>query len=727
MMRWSFVASWPTIVAGIGVLVVTTWISIVNLRRLRGRRGLAALEGLRWLAVGLIVFTLWQPEVARQRRRNEQPVVAVLYDASRSMETADVVGEQKSVISREAWVKSELETQFWGAISNRYKVAVEAFSPATTNTNDEGTDINTGLEDVLKRYRNLRAVVLLSDGDWNMGKSPVVAATQLRLADVPVFAVAVGSGDYLPDLALEQVAAPAYGLLGEPIFIPFRVRSHLPREVKTRVSLSVEGKVAASKDIVIPPHGVAEDALFWTPVREGTLTPVVSLPVEDDEVRADNNQQQLRIQVRKQVLRVLAVDSLPRWEYRYLRNALQRDPGVEVNTLLLLPGMGSGEGRGYIKEFPHTKEELGKYDVVFLGDVGIGSNELTPEDATLLKGLVEQQGSGLVFLPGRRGRELTFAGTPLGEMMPVELDEKQPQGVSAVLPSHLALTERGRGHLLTMLARTESENERIWQELPGFYWNAAVVKARPGAEVLAVHEGMRNQWGRIPLLVTRPQGNGKVLFMGEDSAWRWRRGVEDVYHYRFWGQVVRWMSYQRHLAQARNIRVFFTPENPRRGDTVRLQATVLDATGSPAVGGVVNAELTASSGKVERLTLAAVEGGWGVYAGESTLAERGVYRVHVRHEPTGAEITTELSVQGEQREQIGRPAQVEVLREIAQITGGQLGSARDVPRLMSALAALPEAQPLEQRFRLWCHPLWAGALIGLLAVYWIGRKLVGMI
>ena len=44
------------------------------------------------------------------------------------------------------------------------------------------------------------------------------------------------------------------------------------------------------------------------------------------------------------------------------------------------------------------------------------------------------------------------------------------------------------------------------------------------------------------MIVTRSAGNGKVLYMGTDSAWRWRKGVEDTYHYRFWGQVVRWMS-----------------------------------------------------------------------------------------------------------------------------------------------------------------------------------------
>ena len=80
-----------------------------------------------------------------------------------------------------------------------------------------------------------------------------------------------------------------------------------------------------------------------------------------------------------------------------------------------------------------------------------------------------------------------------------------------------------------------------------------------------MHSSLRNDEGRIPLLVTRPYGNGKVLFMGTDGAWRWRLGVEDKYHYRFWGQVIRWMAHQRHLAQGERIRLSFSPETPRTG------------------------------------------------------------------------------------------------------------------------------------------------------------------
>ena len=185
-------------------------------------------------------------------------------------------------------------------------------------------------------------------------------------------------------------------------------------------------------------------------------------------------------------------------------------------------------------------------------------------------------------LPARLARTGGHAhADALNDLLPVDFDASKPEGLGTPSESHIVLTDEGAGHLLTMLAPNDAENSAIWKNLPGFYWCAAVSATRPGSEVLAVHSTLRNAEGRIPLLVTRPFGNGKVLFMGTDGAWRWRLGVEDKYHYRFWGQVIRWMAHQRHLAQGESIRLSFSPETPRVGDTVSLLATVFDSGGLP--------------------------------------------------------------------------------------------------------------------------------------------------
>ena len=240
------------------------------------------------------------------------------------------------------------------------------------------------------------------------------------------------------------------------------------------------------------------------------------MPPLAGELLTDNNQQTAPISIREEKLRVLVIESTPRWEYRYLRNALSRDSEVDVSCLLLHPSLSKqgGGNQDYIKQFPTGLEELAVFDVVFLGDVGLGEGQLTAQQCRRLKGLVEHQASGLVFMPGMDGRQFSLLETELSELYPVVLDAAQPSGWGSRTPQHFELTELGRRSLLTRLADTPAENFEVWEGLPGFQWYAPVLRARPGSEVLAVHHDNSNQYGRLPLLATRTLGAGKVLFMG---------------------------------------------------------------------------------------------------------------------------------------------------------------------------------------------------------------------
>jgi hypothetical protein len=739
-------APWVVAVA-LAFLAASAWFFVRSLRR-EGHGGwMTTLHVLRLSIAVLIAFTLLRPERVVLTKRTEQPRVIVLYDASGSMATKDVLtgeaaahgtsggglaGEKdKQTAARAEWVQQQLDAKFWAPLEKQYRVTVEPFAqpPVDANADVEteiGTDLDAPLERVLKQHSDLRAVLLLSDGDWNLGKSPITAATALAQRDVPVFAIGVGSEQYLPDVELQSVLAPTYGLVNERISVMFTVQNHLPREVKTTVTVTGPGDAKGTKNVILPPMGQVQDMLVFAPQSEGEGDFTVRVPVEREEVFSENNARPFHLAVRKETLKVLVVDSQPRWEFRYLRNALMRDPGVVVNTVLYHPQIGPGEGAGYLAQFPAKREELQGYDVIFLGDVGIGGGMLTPENATMIKGLVEQQASGLVFLPGALGRQKSLAESDLAALLPVELDYAKGVGFASGAESRLELTFRGRDHWLTMLATDPAANQAVWRGLPGFYWYAPVVKAKPGSEVLAVHEAARNQSGRIPLLVTRSAGNGKVLFMGTDSAWRWRKGVEDTYHYRFWGQVVRWMAHQRHLSQDEGVRFFYSPETPKRGDKVRLNATVLDKLGIPISEGKVAVTLTAPSGTAETIELAAENAEWGVHSGQFVPREGGKYEVEVKAEAAGRQLKTQLIATVPTLEKVGLPAKLDVLREIAALTAGKSGGPADLAQIVSGVSLLPERKPEEQRFRLWCDPWWCGVLLGLLTIYWVGRKIGGL-
>lgn len=727
---WQFNTSPWAIILGLAFLGVSVWFFFRSLKK-EGHGGwLTALHVIRLLVAIAVTFTLLRPERVVITKRVEQPRLSILWDGSGSMETKDIIAGVSEPLARAEWLKKQVDSKFWAELEKRYQVSVEPFAqPPKEGAGAEttiGTDMNSPLDNVLKQQRDLRAVLLLGDGDWNLGKSPVSAATALANRDVPIYAIGVGSETYLPDVEMQSVLAPTYGLVNERISAMFTLQNHLPREVKTTVTLAGPGGVNVTKNVVLAPMSQLQDSMVFTPQAEGEADYTIRVPVEAGETFSNNNDRTFHVAVRKETLKVLVVDSMPRWEFRYLRNALMRDPGVEVNTLLYVPQLGRGEGDGYLREFPAKREDLQAYDVVFLGDVGVGAGMLTEENARMLKGLVEQQASGLVFMPGNLGRQKSLATSALADLIPVETDYSRGTGFSSVKESHLELTFRGRDHWLTMLASDPAANQAVWRGLPGFYWYAPAVRAKPGSEVLAVHEAARNASGRVPLLATRNAGTGKVLFMGTDAAWRWRKGVEDTYHYRFWGQVVRWMAHQRHLAQDEGVRFFYSPEAPKRGEKVRLNATVLDKLGIPLNEGKVVVTLTAPSGASESIELAAENAEWGLHNGQFTPREGGKYEVEVVCEAVGRRLKTQLTTTMPTVEKVGLPAKFDVMRELTALTSGKFGSTADLPQLVASLNLLPEPKPEERRFRLWCDPWWCGALLALLTVYWAGRKVAGL-
>ncbi|MCH5376423.1 MAG: hypothetical protein JJ992_20840, partial [Planctomycetes bacterium] len=449
----------------------------------------------------------------------------------------------------------------------------------------------------------------------------------------------------------------------------------------------------------------------------------------NDETQADNNRLTAPISIREERLRVLILESYPRWEYRYLRNALSRDPGVDVSCLLYLPGLSKpgGGSKDYIKQFPSGLDELSRFDVVFVGDVGLGDGQLTIQHCQWLKGLVEHQASGIVFMPGWQGRQFSLLETDLADLYPVVLDDTQLGGWGSRTPCHFELTELGRRSLLTKLADTQDENAEVWEGLPGFQWYAPIVRARAGSDVLAVHKDVSNQFGRLPLLVTRTFGTGKVLFMGTDGAWRWRKGVEDKYHYRFWGQVVRWMAYQRNMAKGETMRLYYSPDQPQIDRTLTLSANVMERSGEPLHDGTVTARITAPSGKSEVVNFVSSGEQWGAFTARYTAAEPGSHQVTLACEQTGATLDASFFVQGIATERAGRPARPEVLEEMARITRGKVIDVDHLDEIVSALASLPEPPPSVRRVQLWSHPAVAAFLIVLMGVFWVGRKAVGLV
>lgn len=735
-----FSTDWPILVVGVVGWIVVLILCFMGWSRSlrRGRTGI--LEFLRLLCATIVVLLLWKPEWRKSIEPSKQPEIVILWDGSASMTTVDAqmpetLSSKAEIVSRADLVNAILNTEFWKPleVDERNRVSPEAFSPAPNSddprvTSLATTDIYSALVNLAENRPDLRAVIMIGDGDYNATDQPppVAAALKLHRRDVPIYSLVTGSEIRLPDLDLSKVSAPTYGIVGENVQIPFTIESSLDRDVRTVVRIRDTTGLERTKDITIPARTKYYDSILWRLQTEGSSTLSLSLPVSEGELVDKNNSRQFTIAGRPESIKVLVVETLPRWEYRFIRNALSRDPGVDVDCLLLHPELGAGDGPEYITEFPEKLEDLQEYDVIFLGDVGIAEGQLTKEQADLIKGLVENQASGLVFIPGWQGNQFSLVDTELGSLMPVILEEKRKEGFEETTPAPLRLTSDGEGSLLTMLGDTEEDNPLVWRSLPGFYWHAPVKRSKSGTEVLAVHATRSNEYGKIPLLVTRRAGNGKVLFMGIDSAWRWRRGVEDLYHYRFWGQVARWMSYQRNMAAGKTVRLYYSPERPAPGERVTLNANAFEENGAPLQDGNVIIDLTAPDGTVRRFELTKADGAWGSFTGGFNVTMPGHWKVRAKTDKSdeGA-LETVIIAQGTQIEKTGHPARPKVLAELSEVTKGRVVNPDQLEELAKEIYDLPEPRPQIIPLALYSNWIVGASIVALLALFWIGRKLNG--
>ena len=128
--------------------------------------------------------------------------------------------------------------------------------------------------------------------------------------------------------------------------------------------------------------------------------------------------------------------------------------------------MRPAQGNEYLNQFPRNLKEMTSFDVVFLGDIGIGPKEITQKNADLLQELVKNHAGGIVFIPGRKGKQLSFDESSIGDLLPVYFDKQKPVGLGTINPANLELTDRGMQHWLTNLKSAGESDRKFWGKPP---------------------------------------------------------------------------------------------------------------------------------------------------------------------------------------------------------------------------------------------------------------------
>ena len=752
----------PWIVGGAGAaaaLVVLVFVTR-DVRRLGwGRRLIVPLLGL--AAAVMLTGMALNPRVIRTWPDTRKPACGVLVDGSRSMRLDDEYAGDAAAwladergrpdtspdrrVSREAVVRLLLkdgEDGWVAGLRTHFRVTGQRFASALEDLPlaagapgfaviDDG--YTTALGEMLEAASHgaggnrPKALVLISDGAWNTGRDPTEVARLLGRTGMPVFVVGVGNPDPPRDAAVLALKGPTKSILGDELLLTAQVAASGMGAIRLPVELACDGEVIDRKDVVALPSGRPVNVVFsYMPTVPGHRFFGVRVAAQADERDPDNNATTLAVDVVERKVGVLMVESEPRWEFRFVRSVLERDPAVTPSIALLRPGVGPIRGAGYIHELPTDKKALAAYDLVILGDVPRASLP----DAFLkeVAAMVRHRGGGLIVMAGPHGRYRELIGTPLADVLPVALDAAG--GFERLSePFRAEITQDGATHLVTRLAGTEGENESIWSRLPELRWSAGVGGLSRGAVALLVHPYRLAGDSKLPILAAHRVGAGKVMFSGMDGTWRWRKAVGDRHHYRFWAQVVRWMVKKQFTEGDPRARLSADRTECDAGERVTLEAYCLGPDGFPLEGARVWLTVAMPDGGTQRLAMQPAPGGWGLYRATLTPRTPGAYTARpvvdrYGEEPIASAVTITAARVDLEKNVLAQDRRT--LAAVAQASGGAYLEPHEAHRLPALLAATLEVRHLTAEYAPCRHWLYYTALAAILGLAWLIRKRSGL-
>lgn len=581
-----------------------------------------------------------------------------------------------------------------------------------------------------KRGQPIAGIVVISDFANNSGSVPLEAAKMAADETVPLYTYGVGT-TAPRDIIVSSVLAPDTAFVNDELPVTVQIRSQRFAKMPVKVQLMAGGKELASSDIVLE-DGEQTVTVTYTPTAIGELNLQAQIAPQPDEVVTDNNiSPPKHVRVIDSHIKVLHIETQPRWDFKYLQALLMRDRRVEYHAILLDgdPSITQAPGSPFLKEFPTLKDLGNKYDLVVIGDVD--PKRMPKTFMTDLQEFISRLGGSLVVVAGHEFTPQAFKGTPIEKMLPVEFDapKMQPAGQSQIAdkPLKLELTPQGKSSLMLKLADKQKESDEKWAQFPPIYWDARVLWAKPGADTLIVDAdpAKASRFGKMPVVALQQYGLGQVLYIGTDNTWRWRKNKNDSAFTTIWGQVVDRLS-MPHMLGAKRTQLNADREKYTVGDRVVVYARLYRADSFDPVtdlsvrGFYRMSGASATDQREHEVILRSMPDQKGMYRTEFVVTASGTYTFGVETDNTSRLdfLVSDSNVEtGETALNLG------LLKEMATTSGGVAMREEDLYKLPQLVKNTSQPVLSKAEVDLWSSPLYFLILLILVTVEWVLRKL----
>ena len=692
--HWAILALLPLLTALVYLIYRRTYPAAAS-----GMR--AALVALRSLALGLLLLLLLEPVLGVWSKEVVRPRLLVLVDTSASMAVAEAGGRRLeravAVLSHEDFraAVAAAELSAFGFAQDIHALDLDTL--AALRPAGSATDLAGALRASAKGKSDpgaFEGILLVSDGAHNLGEDPLPWAAG---AEMPVYALGVGSGENPPDIRIAGAEAPESSYVGRSFELQAEIRNwgYGGRDVQVLL-LEGEREIDRRRLALQQENAVQRLSFEVEPKTAGPHIYRLEVPPLEGEFWRDNNEALVFTRVLEERTRVSLMAGEPSVDLAFLQRGLKADSSIVVDALVQRqPGV-------FYQEGPAAAEKFDAADVVVL---------LNPDGELMRRveawGLAQRvlAGTGLLFIGGPRASGDWDAAASVAALLPVAVEPRPGPFVSAQVP--LRLSAEGRRHPVVRLQQEEGQDP--WKSLPPLPGYFPIDGRRPGSLVLVEVADE----GRAPLVVAGVRGRGKVVAALSASWWRLDLlssgvGGQPQTIRRFWRNAVKWLALENPSGR---LRVSTERHVYRAGERIVFVARAFDELLRPQRQAQVRVLLNRRELRLQEQAGGSYRGSWGGL-------EPGDY--HYKAEARVGDVVIGVDegrflVEQHSVESVDVRADLALLNEIARRSGGQY---RPLDQWRQLLPLLPLQKRLVEEAATW--RLWGSSWPLVLAVVLLG-------
>jgi hypothetical protein len=412
----------------------------------------------------------------------ERPIVVTLVDHSSSMINDNNAAQLNQNIDR---FQRELNNKFKGDFQFETFYFGTDLSKQSKGFIDSKTNMELAFEQLSTKYfnKNLGAIVLVSDGNYNVGANPCYQAEQLPLT--PIYSLAVGDTTLKKDQLIQNVAYNELTFLNNEFPIEVDIKAYRLAGKSVVVRLFEDGRQIAQQTIRHDAQFESAQTLLFNQKakKPGIREYRIELSALPGEFTLRNNTKTFYIEVADSRHQILLLANAPHPDMAAIANALKGNENYELT----------------FKTPAQVRGELKKYDLVIWHEPSNGF------DPVLLSDIKSAQ-IATWFILGSQAEMTSVKLLPLGLNLQLKQQLEEVQGYAQ---EGFALFEADQKWL------------QLIEQFPPLQRRFGEIKALGSTQVL-----LRQRIGQIqkndPLLTFSELKQQRVACLLGEGIWRWK-------------------------------------------------------------------------------------------------------------------------------------------------------------------------------------------------------------